>query len=413
MKRLNSSKTGQKMYVLQYGMEYLILLMMYGAYLAKLTNHLGFSDESTGILAAVISLGHLFQLVSIFFRRKRVKSLVVTLSILWQAFFVFLYLTPIFPFSAGFKRIFFAAVMLAAYFLFDIAHPKKIQWLMGHVGDGIRGRFTAVKEMARFLLGMGFTFGLGALMDHFEAVGKIKEAFVLCALIIFVLSVVHIIALVCTAEREQTFEKRRSVLSAFGDKKIWKLTVVFVLWYAATYASTPFYGTFQNKELGFSLVFVSVLNLIHYVARISTGFIWGAFADKRSFATMLKICFAIEAAGYLFIVFIRPDAGKLLFAAYQIFYAVAMAGISSALINLVYDEIAPERRADAIAVTQAIAGVGGFITTILVSRLVAYIQQNSGLFGISVYAQQVTSLLSFLLEGALVLFMIFAFRKRR
>ena len=63
--------------------------------MATITKELGVSDSLTGILSSVISLGCLFQLLSLSVRRAKVKKLVVILSVINQAFFMLLYVIPL------------------------------------------------------------------------------------------------------------------------------------------------------------------------------------------------------------------------------------------------------------------------------------------------------------------------------
>ena len=86
--------------------------------------------------------------------------------------------------------------------------------------------------------------------------------------------------------------------------------------------------------------------------------------------------------------------------------AVGMAGINSAVINLIYDYVDKEKRIGALALKSTLAGFAGFFTTLAVSPLVSYIQKNDNhLFGISVYAQQVVSAIAVLLLVALIVYL--------
>ena len=67
-----------------------------------------------------------------------------------------------------------------------------------------------------------------------------------------------------------------------------------------------------------------------------------------------------------------------------------MGGINSSLTNMVYDYVPRDQCAEAIAVTQATAGVVGFLTTVCISPVVTAIQKaGNTVLGISAYAQQV------------------------
>ena len=171
------------------------------------------------------------------------------------------------------------------------------------------------------------------------------------------------------------------------------MTAVLVIWHAANYVAVPFYGSYQIKELGFGLKYVSILGILYSSVRILFSFVWGAYADRRSFARMMRACMA--AVGCLINVFTVPENGKLFFTTYYVCYAIAMAGIGNAAMNVVFDYVDASKRADALAVTQVVAGICGFATTLLASPLVTYVQDNGNMFlGMHVYAQQILSLLS-------------------
>ena len=172
------------------------------------------------------------------------------------------------------------------------------------------------------------------------------------------------------------------------------------------YASTPFYGSYQIKELGFTMTFVSILSAAYAIVRTIFSRPMGKFADKYSFAKMLNICFSIALAGFIVNIFTVPANGKVLYTVYYMLYAVAMAGINSATINLIYDYVDKEKRTGALALKSTICGFAGFFTTLIVSPLVSYVQRNGNrLFGINIYAQQIVSVISAILLVVLLVYL--------
>ncbi len=387
------------LYILQADFEYFISLLVAGSFLAAVTAQLGISDSLTGVISAIISLGQAFQLLFIFIR-KNIKRKVVLFSAMNQLVFMCLYVIPLTGLPPGWKTALFIGAVTLAYFLYNIVHPKKIDWFMSMVEDGNRGRYTSVKEMVSLLTGMVFSYVMGSMSDYYRSIGQIRKSFAICAGVIFVLTVLHTLTMVLAAEKEE----REGVSSGTGrggrfgiirDRNVLRVTAVLVIWHAANYVAVPFYGSYQIKELGFGLKYVSILGILYSSVRILFSFVWGAYADRRSFARMMRACMAVAAVGCLINVFTVPENGKLFFTTYYVCYAIAMAGIGNAAMNVVFDYVDASKRADALAVTQVVAGICGFATTLLASPLVTYVQDNGNMFlGMHVYAQQILSLLS-------------------
>jgi len=109
-----------------------------------------------------------------------------------------------------------------------------------------------------------------------------------------------------------------------------------------------------------------------------------------------------------------PANGLIFYTLHHVIYYAAMSGVDSALINLIFDYIPEQTRADALAICHAIGGLAGFVTAFLASLLVAHIQAAGNLFlGIPMYAQQAVSVLAFLAVIGCLLFIHFSFRKEQ
>ena len=404
------------LYLFEAALEYLISILVAGSFLATLTKELGISDSLTGILSSVISLGCLFQLLSLSIRRTAVKKLVVVFSILNQVLFMLLYVIPLTDFSQQTKTVLFVALIFSAYLIYNIVHPKKISWLMSLVEDTRRGSFTATKEILSLVLGMVFSFVMGAAVDHCFAIGQPRAAFILSAVVIFVLMVWHSLTMLFAVEqpspRPEQKNFRQVLLELIKNKHVRNITVVFLLYYISTYISTPFYGTYQIGELGLSLTFIASIAMSGSVSRILVSKFWGEYADKRSFAAMVEKCFIFLALSQLCVVFAIPSTGKVLFTLYYILHGIALGGINSALTNLIFDYVPSEKRADSLAITQAFAGLTGFLITLCVSPLVSLIQKNGNtLFGLPLYAQQAVTVIALLFTVAAIFYTRLTFIK--
>jgi len=410
------------LYIIEAALEYFISILVAGSYLATLTSTLGMSDSLTGIISSFISLGCLFQLLSVFLKKRRVKKIVTILSVVNQLLFMLLYIIPLSGAGKQIKVILFVGAIFLAYLIYNSVHPLKINWLMSLVDDRQRGVFTSQKEIVSLLSGMLFSFGMGTLIDHFQEKGEVETAFILCGITVFVLMLLHTLTMIFSVEIPLEEEPARTnpireMFETLQNKNVEKVTVLFILWHMATSSATPFYGTYLIKELGFNLQFVSILSIIYSLVRASVSTFWGKFADKNSFATMVSICLCIAGAGFFVNIFTVPDNGRIFYTLYYALYAIAMGGINSALTNLVFDMVEPQMRSNALALSQSASGVIGFLMTLIMSGLVSHIQSNGNQFlGLNLYAQQVTSAIAFgftVLSVVYVLFFIHPGKKNK
>jgi hypothetical protein len=304
--------------------------------------------------------------------------------------------------NSSFLRIVFVVVIISAYLLYYIAHPKKINWLMSLVNDKERGKFTANKEIVSLLLGMGFSFGMGALVDYFEAKGEISTALVIGAITLFILTILHTLTMFFSVEIPQEVPQKqrffKSLTSLAKDKNILKVSVLFIIWNISQSATLPFVSTYYLHDIGFSLTKVTVIVACGSFARILVSRFWGNYADKHSFAKMDLICFLLTALAYSFLVFSSPKNGIFTITTFVVLHSIALGGINSSLINLVIDYAPIEKRSDCLAVTHVLGGLVGFFTALVFSAFVEFVQKSDSVFcRVAIKAQQITALFTVLM----------------
>ncbi|MBQ8658485.1 MAG: MFS transporter [Clostridia bacterium] len=411
-------KFSRFLYILEAALEYFVALSVGTVYLAKLASYIGLSDSVTGILSSFVSLGCGFQLIAIFLANKRpVKRWVTLLHIVSQALFAMIYLIPVFDFSTTAKTVLFVGSLLAAHIIHNAINSPKINWYMSLVDNDKRGRFTANKEIVSLISGMAFSYGLGAVIDHFEAAGDMRTAFIICGIGVFGLMVLHSLTLIFSKEKPAPKEEAKesvgqSIKELIKNKDLFKIILISVLWNIGNYATTSFMGTYLTKELAFTMTFASIVTMVGSLVRALFSQPMGRFADKYSFSKMLIVCFSIAAVGFGFNIFTVPSNGKVFYLIYHVLHCIAMAGINSATINLIYDYVEPKQRTQALALKQTFAGFAGFLITLIMSPLVALIQKNGNrIFGLPLYAQQVTSIFSLVVVLLIIVYMVFVVRK--
>ena len=406
-------KKSRVYYIIEAAVEYFLAMLVGTTYLAKMTTAIGISDGLTGVITAFVSLGFGFQIFALLIAHKKpIKTFVIIMNLLTQLAFTFLYAVPLFDLSTNAKTAIFIALFLFGEIIKNVIYSPKMAWTMGIVDDSKRGSFTAKKEIISLVSGMIISTSMGRLIDYFEANGNLKGAFITCGLTMLALTLIHTLLLVLIKEKPEKIEKasvKLQLKSAVTDKNLLLLIPLFVFWNIATYATTPFYGTYQLNDLEMSMTLVTIVAAVGALSRAAVSAPIGKFADKYSFVAALNICFSAIIAAY----FINIFAGVGFYTAYVILHSIGMAGINSSLVNLVYDYVPHERRTGALAIKNTVAGFAGFFTTLAVRPLVDSIQKNGNrfLFIYGVYAQQILSAFGLIMTVTVLIYLNLVVKK--
>ncbi len=401
-------------YIIEAALEYFISLLITDAFLATLLTRTGVPDAATGIITQIASLSFAAQLISVFYRkRKGVKRFVTVMHLLNQLMYVSLYFIPGLDFPQWFKVAAFVVMFSLGHLIASAAQPYKLTWLMSHVPDKSRGVFTANKEIISLLGGMVFSFVMGSLVDHYEAIGKEDTGFMLCGITIFALAILHLITLIIVKEKPEHASDTKKVgfveaiRNTFSNKALFKITLVDILWHICTGIAISFYGVYKTNDLGFSLKLVATLVAVRSITRALMSRYFGHLADKYSWAKMLAISFGFAGLSFLVNTFATPANGVYIFVIYECLYGISMAGINSGLMNITFDYVPHEDRAAALGVKYAVGGFTSFFAALVGAVIVDNIQgAGNRLFGMEIYAQQVLSLIAAIITGILVLYIV-------
>ncbi len=409
------------MYVIDAALEYFVSIITAGAYLAKLTSTLGIPDSLTGILSAFISLGGAMSLFSVLVtRRKPIKRKVLILQLLCQIFFVLLFSTPLFGIRNEIATLIFCIVFLGGYALYNIIFTVKADWYLGLVDKSIRGRFTALAQNTALGTGMLFSLCMGYVVDYFDAKENTRGFLITATVLLAVIGILRVLTVILSREKPYSSEetKEESFFTQFksliSNKRFVVLIIYFSLYSIMRYCAIPFFGTYQIKELGFSMLYVSVIGIVHSVSRIVGTFIFGKLGDKRGLNTVLYATCIINSLSMLLAIFIVPENGVWLYLIFDVLNAMAIGSISICHVNSLLEVAKPNERSAAVAIKYSVSGLVGFLATLAFSPLVDRIQSNGNtLFGIEGYAQQFMSIISFALSLVLFAFTAIFIAKKK
>ena len=418
-------KLSRFLYIIEAMLEYFIAIGVGTVYLASLAKEIGVSDSLVAIITAFISLGESFRIFAVLLaNNKPVKVWVTTMHVISQIFFALIWFVPLIKASKLIKTILLIALLLIAYLLHNLCYPAKTNMYMSCVDEHKRGSFTATKEMVSLAGGMVFTIIYSNLIDHLTVSGKKTVAFILCGIILLFIMLGHTFSLVFVKEKVLDSEnaddsKSVSLMQTFKqilkDKSIFFIIALCAFYNIIYYSSVPFFSTYQIKELGFSLPFVSIISSIGAGVRFICSKPVGKLADNYSFNKSMTFCLCFLALSYLVMSFTTPTNGKYTYFIYVAFEGVSAAGITSAILNFIYDYVSYENRTSALALNGAISGLTGFLTTLAITPLFNHIQsvqQSGGRFlGLNIYAQQFLSVVALVLTIVLILYNVLVIGK--
>ena len=370
----------------------------------------------TAILSATGSLAAVFQLVSIFLTHKTpVKRWIVPSIAFKNLLLSSLYLIPFLNIKAGLPIIFFV-MMLSTNAIKNIVTPAKTNWHFSLIEDRKRGQFTAILNIVSLIGSTGFTMLISTIFDSLEKAQNLSGAFLFLTATILVLSVLHTASLILTREKPTKVDKSESHLTAikhlFSNKKYGRVLVLYILWTVSSNVTMPFLGTYQINELGFSLTFIAILDVVLSLMRIPILYWFGRYSRRKSYASIMHISYVTALLCFICLAFTTKSNGVVLYTLYKLIYLIPMSaqGISST--NLIFDIVPANERTAALALNSALLGIIGFVTTLVASPLLDYIQANGNTFlGMNVFAQQVLAVISALITLIIIIYYTFFCRR--
>lgn len=393
-------KLSRGLYFVECLFEYFVNILVSGAYLAKLTTSIGLSDSMTAILSELTALSGIFQIFSIYLSHKTpVKKWLIPMMALPQLLFAAVYLIPLFDLKLSASLVFFIAIF-AARAIASVAAPIKSNWFMSLVEPSKRGKFTATNQIISIIGAMAYTFAASALIDYFESVGNMNGAYLTFSITILVLTVLHAASLILAKENAapkvfgatSPFSSARDLLK---NKAYARILVLYSLFTVAATATTPFLGTYQINELGFSMTFISVMDICMSILNVVILYFFGRYSMHTTYSNLVRISHVFYLVAFGFIIFTLPAYGALTFIGYRIFLLIGAAARSVSATNLLFGLAPPEDRISALAINTIVTGVIGFATTLALTPLVNYIQASGNkIFGIEIYAQQFLAIIS-------------------
>ncbi len=384
---------------------------MSDSYLAKLLSDIGVGDTFIGIISSFIAAAFLFQLAAIFLapRIKNVKRAAIIFHVTSQVIFASLYFVPTLPFPGGVKTFIVVSGILIAYSFRYTVLSIIYRWANSFVDPEKRGVYSAGKEMISLIIGIVFSLSIGMLIDGFEAAGNLRGGFLVVAVIGLIISGLDLVTLSLIENRAEPenaskIPVRKVISGLIGNRGFRSVVILNVLWQSACYLTIGFLGIYKIRDLALTVGAVQMINILGNFCRflVSRGF--GRYSDRTSYARGIGLAMMIAAAAFFVNVFTTPKTWYLIIV-YTILYSACLAGTEQNFSNIVYSYVPETSFVQANAIKNSIGGIFGFISSLVGSRILGAVQANGNtIFGVTVYGQQILSLISLILIVAAMIY---------
>ncbi|MBQ7778941.1 MAG: MFS transporter [Clostridia bacterium] len=418
---LPSAKRSRLMYIIEAAFEYFVLLLIGGAYLAKLLSNMGIPDSTVGIISSVLSLAVFSQLISIFFVQKirNVKKTVVPIHMLGQCLFTFLYLLPFLKLPTSVASLFVGGCLLIGYLCRSSVASIIYRWASSFVDPSRRASFSSAVSIVSLSSDIVVSFGASALFDYLCKTHGDHAGFLFLAILILVFNVVDLICLACMTNVKQEPEERAHTLKVsevirmlFSNKSYICAIFAYALWCVGSGIFVGFIGIYQIKELGMSLTLIAGLGIGSSFAQMLSSKLIADYTDKRNYAYGLNLGFSIAAVATLCIVFTTPKIWWMMIF-YVLIYNSATVAIGQNSGNIAFNYVDSKYYVEAVAIMNSIGGICGFGASLIGASIFETVQKNGNqLFGIKVYGQQVLAVIAFFIIVIDILFTKLVLEKR-
>jgi len=405
LRKADDATKTQWAYIAEAAFEYFISLTMSGAFFTLLVKQMGVSDAMTGILSSlsVFTCGVQIFATSILRKMKSIKKTSLVLQTIQQCMYSLLYLLPFLPIPGNLRLIVFAGLYVLASLMSNLITPAKFNWLMYFVKRENHGIFTAHKEMVSLITGLIYNYLMSLAVDHFDAIGKPKVGLLLCAVVIVVMMIFHIITLVIAKDAPEVLKEIKkteslaaSFKSNFSNPNFIKLFILCCGWVFCSYVASPYYSVFMLQEVGSTVTYISVVGIVTSLIRFCASPIMGKYCDKQGYAKGLTVGLFLEAAAIGLMTFWNPENGKVLYMIHSIILCVAMTSLSGGMSVIFLQYIPDKDKVGGLGIYSSISGMLGFVGSLVGGWILGKIQAGGNqIFGFSVYAQQVLSFLAF------------------
>lgn len=410
-----------------------------GTFLVALMEALEISDGNMGIIASFGSFAAIAQIVSIKLSKRIVKNkLFSCITVLQKLWFAFMFFIPLMNMKVKSAQLLMMFCYCFAQISLQIGTPAIVDWVASLIPAKLRGRYFSIKDSVAVFVVVSSTLIMGIILDVLK-VAYLKLAFIILGVAIAVLVAVNVVALtrmkepklshvneqgkemVGTLVKKHTASDNKAkdvklfqeIKVALKTKKFRQLLYLNCLWMTAFYIASPFNSSFQIKDLQLPYTFIMIVSFVTSMIRIYLTPKAGKLADKIGMATVMSWALAAMGAHYILMAFSTLGNAYVMAVFASLASALGWTFIGIGMLGIQLECLAEDKRIVQYSLLAMIAGVYGFVISVLGGKLIDFIQLKLAVSGEhKVYAQRYTNLLGFFFIIVTITYLLITFGKK-
>lgn len=431
-------QNSRNMFIAADAMYQMMLNLAGGTYLMSLLSYLGVSDGTIGIILSMGSLAAVFQLFILRYVQKLEKyKPYVVITVFQRLWLGVLFLIPFIGGSMKVKAALVIFLFLFAQIWSQTGNTVAISWMALLVPDKVRGAFLAKKESIAVFLAIFSTFCMGIVYDSFAG-GDMKSAFGINGSVLIVLALVNTALFICMkdprliwvdedgkelhgklarrARKEKPLQSRpvlvilKEAFAAAGFRRVMLMTV---LWNLCYFLIVPFMASYQIQDLGLSFTFVTLVNLISTVIRVSILPMMGKLSDRSGAEKAISLSLAVLMISYMIYAFTVPSNGVIMYCVATVVGAVGWSYVGAGLLNIQLKYMEESKQTEQYTILSGISGFTAILISIIAGEILDFLQKNRVVFfGKELYAQQVLNAVGAVLILILILYVMLVVNRK-
>lgn len=392
-----------------------------GAFLAGFFSYLGISDRFNGIFASFPVLLGITQLFGPLFleklgQRKRITLILgISYRLLLAAMFVIPLLMKEWRFTPALTAgIYGLSSLISPFFTLAIYN-----WIISLAPDNIRGRYLGLKDALSYIFLTVVNIIMGWVLDFFKAQGDLDQGFMVCGIVVAVLTFINAGAVFLAKEPWVPVDGRPItpwdvVKTTLNDRGFRKIIFFYILWNFSFQFAWPFINVYLVSGLRLDYTYIMTMGFITNALRVATNHFWGRLADRKSWELTTKLSLSLLAVSFSLLFFMNQETVHFFFPLYSILSGIAWGGVGIATFSLQFNYTPVPGRTIYLATNTAIGGLCGFAGTLMSSSLIGMIGKDGFRpFGFHLGSMQIIFLISGFLLIVSSLFVHFRLRTKK